>query len=112
MCRLEHHMQCAHQNAMAFGLTLTEPILSGLPPVLPCTEDDAHDAVAHVDANQYTQEVMAMAAGYGPLVKTPLNMPSPKWRPWGFQPLPLHVSTPTLPPTLKHKLDEVMSPTV
>ena len=112
MHHLEHRTQHAHQNAVAFGLTLTELILSGPLPVLPCTEDDAHNAVARADAYQYTQEAMAMVVGYGPLMKTLLNTPSPKWRPWGFQLPPLHAHTPTLPPTLKCKLDKVTSPTV
>ena len=66
MHHFECHMQHACQNAMAFGLTLTELILGGPLPILPCTEDDAHDVVACVDAYQYTQEVMAMVVGYGP----------------------------------------------
>ena len=111
-CHLERCMQHAHQNAVAFGLTLMELILGGSQPILPCTEDDAHDAVARVDAYQYTREAMAMVAGYRPLMKTPLNTPSPEWRPQGFRPPPLHAHTPTLPPTLKRKLDKVMSPTV
>ena len=94
---LKCQMQHACQNAAAFGLTLTELILSSLPPALLHMEDNAHDAVACADAYQYSHEVMAMAVGYGPLMKTPLNTLSPKWRPRGFWPLPQHTRMPTLP---------------